>query len=140
MNEIRFIGRLAQDPEVRYTKTGKAVASFNVAVPRSYVAPGQEQREATDFIPVVVWGNLAEHCGNTLAKGFKVFVSGRLQVRSYETADNQKRRVTEVVAEFVALSIESDKGQNSGNSGSASGKPADFSQFGKDVPDEEIPF
>ena len=134
MNEIKFIGRLAKDPEVRYTKTGKAVASFPVAVSRAHAAPGQEA--ATDFIPVVAWGNLAEHCGNTFAKGYKVFVQGRLQIRSYETADSQKRRVTEVVAEFVALSIESDKGQNGGNTSS---KPADFNQFGQEI-DEEIPF
>ena len=137
MNSVKMIGRLAQDPEVRYTKTGKAVASFTVAVSRSFGQPGQEQRESTDFIPIVAWGNLAEHCGNNLAKGFRVFVEGRLQVRSYETADGQKRRVTEIVANFVAQSIESDKGMNGG--GKPSGKP-DFNQFGQDVIDEEIPF
>lgn len=141
MNSVKLIGRLAQDPEVRYTKTGKAVASFTVAVSRSFGAPGQEQRESTDFIPIVAWGNLAEMCGNNLAKGHRVFVEGRLQVRSYETADGQKRRVTEIVANFVAQSMESDKGTVSGGGGSANAsKPVDFGQFGRDVIDEEIPF
>lgn len=139
MNSVKLIGRLAQDPEVRYTKTGKAVTSFTLAVSRSYGAPGQEQRESTDFIPIVAWGNLAEMIGNTLAKGHRVFVEGRLQVRSYETTDGQKRRVTEIVANFVAQSMESEK--VTGNNGGASGKPAaDFGQFGRDVIDEEIPF
>lgn len=138
MNSVKLIGRLAQDPEVRYTKTGKAVASFTVAVSRNFGQPGQEQRESTDFIPIVAWGNMAEHCGNNLAKGHRVFVEGRLQVRSYETVDGQKRRVTEIVASFVAQSMESDKGMNS--SSANAGKPADFGQFGRDVIDEEIPF
>lgn len=137
MNSVKLIGRLAQDPEVRYTKTGKAVASFTLAVTRTFGAPGDEQRESTDFIPIVAWGNLAEMCGNNLAKGNRAFVQGRMQVRSYETTDGQKRRVTEIVANFVAQSMESDKGMNGG--GKASGKP-DFGQFGKDVIDEEIPF
>lgn len=89
MNSVKMIGRLAQEVEVRYTKTGKAVASFTVAVSRNTqpAQPGQEQRDSADFIPVVAWGNLAETCGNTLAKGSRVFVEGRMQVRSYETAD-----------------------------------------------------
>lgn len=139
MNSVKLIGRLAQDPEVRYTKTGKAVTSFTLAVSRNFGAPGQEQRESTDFIPIVAWGNLAEMIGSALAKGYRVFVEGRLQVRSYETTDGQKRRVTEIVASFVAVSMESDQG--TGNNGGASGKTAaDFGQFGRDVIDEEIPF
>lgn len=140
MNSVKLIGRLAQDPEVRYTKTGKAVASFAVAVSRNTMpaAPGQEQRDSADFIPVVAWGNLAEMCGNSLAKGQRVFVEGRMQVRSYETADGQKRRVTEVVANFVALSLESDQGTGTG--AARGGAKADFGQFGRDVIDEEIPF
>jgi len=107
MNTIKLIGRLTQEPEVRYTQTGKAVTSFTIAVPRSFAA-GQEQREASDFIPVVVWGNLAELCGKTLNKGHRVLVEGRMQVRTYEAKDGQKRRITEVIADFIAQSIQSD--------------------------------
>lgn len=140
MNSVKIIGRLAQDPEVRYTKTGKAVASFSVAVSRyTMSAASQEQKDSADFIPVVVWGNLAEMCGNSLAKGHRVFVEGRLQVRSYETNDGQKRRVTEVVANFVAQSMESDQGLNAGGA-KAAGRSADFGQFGREVGEEDIPF
>ena len=134
MNECKFIGRLAQDPEVRYTKAGRAVASFSIAVNRESVKEGGSS--LADFIPVVVWGTLAESCGNTLSKGNQIFASGRLQVRSYETTDGQKRRVTELVASFISTNILSDKKQNKQD------KPptADFSSFGKDVTDEEVPF
>lgn len=134
MNEIKFIGRLGKDPEVRYTKTGKAVATFSVAVPRDYAPQGQEP--ITDFFNIVAWGILAEFCGNNLAKGLRVFVLGRVQNRSYDDKNGQKRWTTEVTAEFVAVSMESDKGLNGGTPG----KPVDFGQFGKDVINEEIPF
>lgn len=143
MNSVQLIGNLARDPEVRFTKTGRAVALFTVAVTRSFTSPGtQEAREMTDFIPVVVWGNLAEMCGNSLAKGNRVYVEGRMQVRSYETAEGQKRWATEVVANFVA--------QNMGYSNNnkkmavaatpATAEPKGFTGLGKDVSDEEIPF
>lgn len=138
MNSINLIGRLAQVPEVRYTKNGKAVASFTIAVNR-LVYPGQAQAEATDFIPVVVWGALAEVCGNQLTKGQRVFVQGRMQVRSYEAADGQKRRVSEVVGSFVARSVEAERELTESDSAS-SAKPVDFNQFGRDVGNEKIPF
>ena len=130
-NSVKLMGRLAGDPEVRYTKTGKAVASFSVAVTREYPGKQQTEKESADFIPVVVWGNLAEHCGNSLSKGQKVLVHGRLQVRSYETNDGQKRRVTEVVADFVGQSLDAQQTQ-----------PKDgFAAMGKDVTDDDqIPF
>ena len=75
MNSVQLLGNLARDPEIRFTKTGKAVAMFTVACTRTYIPAGSaEQRELTDFIPCVAWGNLAESCGNNLAKGKRVFV------------------------------------------------------------------
>lgn len=92
-----LVGRLAQDPEVRYTQAGKAVATFSLAVSRR-VGQGQE---STDFIPIVAWEKLAEICGNNLNKGRRILVEGRLQIRSYEAQDGQKRRVAEVIAQNV---------------------------------------
>lgn len=129
MNSIKIMGRLSRDPDIRYTTSGRAVASFAVAVGRGK-APGQE-KEMTDFIPVVVWGKLAETCGNSLSKGHQVFVEGRLQVRSYDTKDGQKKWVTEVVASFVGQSLESTSKQSGG------GSP--FDAMGQAV-DEPIPF
>lgn len=133
MNKVILVGRLAQDPEVRYTQTGKAVASFNLAVNR-YVSQGQQQ---TDFIPIVAWERLAETCGNNLTKGQRILVEGRLQIRSYETPDGQKRRIAEV----VALSIEFLERKQTAAAGGGSGS-FDVSSIGSDVfpPEEEIPF
>lgn len=99
------MGNLARDPVIRATKTGRAVASFTVAVNRNYTTPQGEQKELTDWINVVAWGNLAESVGNQLKKGMRVFVEGRLSTRSYDTPEGQRRWVTEVVANFVALPL-----------------------------------
>lgn len=97
MNKVILVGRLTKDPEVKYTPTGKIVATFTLAVDRGYQK--DKEREA-DFVPIVVWGNTAEFCGNYLNKGSKILVDGRLQIRSYEK-DGQKRYVTEVIANGI---------------------------------------
>lgn len=131
MNKVILVGRLAQDPEVRYTQSGKAVASFTLAVNR--FGGGQGQNNA-DFVPIVAWEKLAETCGNNLTKGQRVLVDGRLQIRSYEANDGQKRRVAEVVAQSIEfLERRQASSSDAGN--------IDINSFGKDVfPDEEIPF
>ena len=133
VNKVILVGRLAQDPEVRYMQSGKAVASFNLAVNRFSSGQGQN----ADFIPIVAWEKLAETCGNNLSKGSKVLVDGRLQIRSYEASDGQKRRVAEVVAQSIEFLDRKQAGSNNaGNSGDLT-----VDSFGKDVfPDEEIPF
>lgn len=134
MNKVILVGRLAQDPEVRYTQSGKAVATFSIAVSRF---AGSKNTE-TDFIPIVVWEKLAEICGNNLTKGQRVLAEGRLQIRSYETQDGQKRRVAEVVAQTIEF-LER-KHQNA-PAPSDNSQPADASSFGHEVfPEEEIPF
>lgn len=128
MNKVILIGRLAQDPEVRYTQAGKAVASFNLAVNRF------GQKDSADFIPIVAWEKLAETCGNNLSKGRRIGVEGRLQIRSYETTDGQKRRIAEVVAQSIEFL---DSKQSSDNSHGNT----DVNQFGNDIfPEEEPPF
>lgn len=131
MNKVILVGRLTQDPEVRYTQSGKAVASFTLAVNR--FGGGQGQNSA-DFIPVVAWEKLAEICGNNLTKGQRVLVDGRLQIRSYEANDGQKRRVAEVIAQSIEfLERRQASMSDAGN--------IDINSFGKDVfPEEEIPF
>ena len=94
MNKIILLGRLTRDPEVRYTPTGKVVCQFTLAVDRPF-ANQEGQREA-DFIPVVIWGKQAETCGNSLTKGQRALVEGRLQIRSYDGKDGNKRWITEV--------------------------------------------
>lgn len=99
LNRIVLIGRLTRDPELRYTQNGVAVASFTLAVNRNY-KNAQGEQEA-DFIDIVVWRGQAEVCANHLSKGRLVAVEGRLQIRSYETSEGQRRKVAEVVAEAV---------------------------------------
>ncbi len=127
MNKVILVGRLAQDPEVRYTQSGKAVASFTIAVNRF---SGGGQKEA-DFIPIVAWEKLAETCGNNLTKGQRVLVEGRLQIRSYETNDGQKRRVAEVIAQTIEFLERKQPTEDN----------KEANPFGGQVfPEEEIPF
>ena len=99
LNKVILIGRLTKDPELRHTPGGAAVASFTLAVNRSF--KNQQGEIEADFIPVVVWRKQAENCANYLNKGSQIAVDGRLQVRTYEATDGQKRWVTEVIAENV---------------------------------------
>ncbi|MCI5836248.1 MAG: single-stranded DNA-binding protein [Veillonellaceae bacterium] len=107
MNSVMVMGNLTKDAELRHTKTGKAVASFTVAVTRKWTSGQGEEKEGTDYIPVVVWGKQAEAAG-ALRKGARVFVEGRFQTRSYETKEGEKRYMTEVVANLVAPQIETE--------------------------------
>ena len=136
MNKVILVGRLAQDPEVRYTQSGKAVASFSLAVSRY---GGGAQNDTTDFIPIVAWEKLAEICGNNLTKGRRILVEGRLQIRSYEGNDGQKRRISEVVAQNIEfLEAKSGAPAPMDRPSSTSSKA---SSFGSEVfPEEEIPF
>lgn len=99
LNNIVLIGRLTRDPELRYTQSGKAVATLRLAVERGTTNPQGEKE--TDFIDVVVWERQAESAANYLQKGRLVGVQGRLQIRTYETQEGQKREKAEVVAMTV---------------------------------------
>lgn len=99
LNRIILIGRLTRDPELRYVPSGQPVASFTLAVDRPFT--NQQGERQTDFIDIVAWRRLAEQVTQHLSKGRLVAVEGRLQVRSYETQDGQKRKAAEVVADAV---------------------------------------
>jgi len=99
LNRIILIGRLTRDPELRYVPSGQPVASFTLAVDRPFTNQAGERE--TDFIDVVAWRKLADQVAQHLTKGRLVAVEGRLQIRSYETQEGQKRKVAEVVADSV---------------------------------------
>lgn len=128
MNTVQILGNLARDPEVRYTKSGKAVATFTVAASNTYIDSNNETKEQTAFVNCVAWGKTGEAVGN-LRKGNRCFVEGRLQTRSYENADGQKKYVTEVVANFVGTSLMNDDAGTS-----------NFDSFENSNSDENIPF
>lgn len=134
LNRVILIGRLTRDPELRYTPNGTAVASFTIAVNRKF------NRNEADFIPVVVWNKLAEHCANYLGKGRLVALEGRIQVRSYDTQEGQKRWVTEVIGDDVKFL---DKGTSAGGPTSGAGQAAspgqdNWSDVGREVRLEDI--
>jgi len=143
MNCVVLVGRLTKDPELRYIAgTGKPVATFSIAVNRSYV--NKEGKREADFFNIVVWGKPGENCANYLAKGRLVSIKGALQTRSYETQNGDRRYVTEVVAERVEF-LES-KGRSENQAPSNTGFEKTFEPVGLDtggfqaLDDDDIPF
>ena len=130
MNTVQILGNLARDPEVRYTQSGRAVATFTVAASNTYVdSATNETKEQTAFVNCVAWGNLGEAVGN-YRKGNRLFVEGRIQTRSYEDSNGQKKYVTEVIAGFVGVSALNDMATES-----------NFENFANDKSnDENVPF
>ena len=140
MNKVFLLGRLTKDPEVRYTTTGKVVAQFTIAVDRPYT--NQEGQKEADFFPIVIWGKSAETAGNSLTKGQRVLVEGRVQIRSYEGKDGNKRWITEVVADrFEFIERREQWGNRESVSAPATPAASEMSSFGAAVADDEkIPF
>lgn len=140
MNKIILLGRLTKDPEVRYTQSGKVVTQFTLAVDRPYaVADGKKE---ADFIPVVIWGKSAELAGNSLGKGQRALVEGRVQIRSYDANDGSKRWVTEVIAdrfEFIERKADAQPAQPAQPQQQPK-RAEDWTTMGSQVFDEEIPF
>ncbi len=99
MNKVILIGRLTADPNLRYTRSGNAVANFTLAVDRPFTNQGGEKE--TDFIDIVTWRKLAEIVANNLEKGRLVAVEGRLQIRSYDDQNGVRRKAAEIVADQV---------------------------------------
>ena len=99
MNKVFLIARLVRDPELRYTSSNIPVATFSLAVNRNFA--GQNGERETDFINIVVWRKQAENCKNYINQGSQVAIDGRIQTRSYDDQNGQKRYVTEVVADNV---------------------------------------
>lgn len=104
LNKVQLIGNLTRDPELRYTPNGTAVCSFGLATNRSWASGEEgERREETEFHRIVAWNKLAELCSQLLSKGRKVYIEGRLQTRSWESPEGEKRQSTEIVAEDMML-------------------------------------
>lgn len=119
LNKVMVIGNMGRDPDLRYTSSGKPVASFSLASSRSWIAPDGKRREETEWFNIVAWGGLAEICGQKLSKSQQVYVEGRLQTRSWEDERGQRHFRTEVVAnEMIILGP---RKKSNSNSHSASG-------------------
>lgn len=101
LNKVFLIGNLTRDPELRYIPSGTAVASFGLATNRVYNTSSGEKKQETCFVRIVVWGRMAEICGEYLSKGRPVFIEGRLQYRAWDGPKGEKRNTLEVRAERV---------------------------------------
>ena len=145
-NTVTLVGNITRDPELRFTPAGQAVATFGMAVNRRYQKNGQWE-EQTSFFNVTAWGTLGENASNSLNKGARILVSGRLEQRSWETQEGDKRSVVEVVADEIGPSLRwatvaitknerREGGESSGGGGSrpASNEPAPAYAGGDEEP------
>ena len=97
VNKITVIGNLGNEPEMRFTPSGRPVTSFRVATNWRYTTPEGERKEETEWFTVVAWGRLAEQCNQFLTKGRLVYIEGRLRMRTWEGQDGQRRARNEIV-------------------------------------------
>ena len=138
VNKVIIVGRLGTDPEVKTVSENNTVARLSVATSESWTDKQGQRQERTEWHRVVVWGKLADLCGKYLSKGRQVYLEGRLQTRSWEDQQGQKRYTTEVVANTVQfLGGQSDRASDSQDSYDPS------SNFGPEPSfdsEEEIPF
>lgn len=142
LNRVFLVGNLTRDPELNYTPQGTAVGKFSIAVNRQYKGSDGELKKQTDFFNIVAWGKTGETCKKFLTKGRSVLVEGRLQNRSYETQDKQKRTVTEIIADNVQfLGSAMGGGSRPEEGGFGSGEPGPEPDFVDTPPgDQDVPF
>lgn len=131
LNRVFLMGNLTRDPELKFTPQGTAITKFSIAVNRMYKAGDGEMKKQTDFFNIVVWGKQGENCSKYLSKGRAVHLEGRLQTRSYETQDHQKRTVTEVIADNVQF-----LGGGGGQRPTSEDEAGDYSS-GNDFPESD---
>jgi single-strand DNA-binding protein len=125
VNKVILIGNLGRDPEVRYTPGGQAVANFTVATNENWTDKQGQKQERTEWHKIVVWGKLAELCGEYLSKGRQAYIEGRLQTREWTNKEGAKQYTTEVVANQVVFLSGGERGQGRGASRQGGGAPAD---------------
>ena len=139
LNHIVIMGRLCGDPEIRRTNSGVAVTSFTIACDRDFGSNGEKE---TDFVEIVCWRNTAEFVSKYFSKGRMAVVSGRLQIRSWNDKDGNKRKTAEIVADNVYFgdSKSDTQSQNSGYVGfvKAENVPNSFAPIEED--DAALPF
>ena len=135
LNKVMLIGNLGADPEIRYTPSGAAVANFNMATKAQWTTKEGEKQDSTEWHRIVAWRRLGEICGEYLHKGSLVYIEGRLQTRSWEDRDGNKRYTTEIVAQGMQML------DRAGQSAEAVSTEERFpTEEPLDVPDDDIPF
>lgn len=138
LNKAMIIGRLGQDPELRYTQGGAAVCNFNLATSEVWNDSAGKRQEKTEWHRIIVFGKQAENAAKYLKKGRQAYVEGRLQTRDWQDRDGNKRTTTEIVAQTVQF-LDSVAGGGSGrDSGGSSAPPP--TGYDQSFNDDDIPF
>jgi len=144
LNKAMIIGRLGQDPEVRYTQSNTAVATLNVATTERYKDRNGEQQENTEWHRIVAWGRLAEICQEYLKKGSLAYFEGPIQTRQWEDKDGQKRYTTEIKALNMQMLDSRGSGGSSGSKAESNNKEPMGSSVNLDDSfddmDDDLPF
>lgn len=152
LNKVMLLGNLGRDPEVRYTASGRAVASFTLATTFTWRDQEGSDQEKTEWHRIVAWGRLGEICGEYLSKGQKVYIEGRIQSRDWEDQDGNKRTTVEIVANDMIMlgspgqnqERREETGRNkrpqAGRRQASSGGGPDERSFYPPPPEDEIPF
>ncbi len=142
LNKVMLIGRLGRDPEMRYTPSGRAVTTFNVATSRSWNTANGDRRTETEWFRVVAWGNLAEICNQLLRKGQQVYIEGRLKNYRWQDDNGTQHIRTEIVAnEMIILGDRKHLRADGDNHSSHTTEeiPAEHEET-HDIPEDEFPF
>ncbi len=137
VNKVLLVGNLGKDPEIRHTPSGVAVATFSLATTSPF--KDKDGNKPTEWHNIVAWRNLAEICGKFLTKGRQVYIEGRIQTRSYDDRDGNKRYITEIVAENMQMLGSREDGQQGGNQGSSGERWQDEDYF-PPADGDKIPF
>ena len=140
-NTVTIAGNLTRDPELRFTPGGQATATFGIAVNRSWTnRQTQARQESTSFFDVVAWGSLAENAATSLAKGTRVVVTGRLDQRSWETQEGDKRSKVEITADDLAPSLRWATAQVTRTERRSSEHPPEAPEPGGEYPPDAEPY
>jgi len=140
VNKAILVGHLGRDPELRYTPNGRAVATFSLATTERWTSQDGQKNESTTWHNIVVWGKQAEIMKEYLAKGRQVYIEGRIQNRSYDDKDGNKRYISEVVVQNFQF-LGSRDGRESGSQESSSAGPPPPPPEGSDNGgDDDLPF
>ena len=139
VNKVILLGNVCQDPTVRYTKSGQAVASFSLATNEKYTKKDGSKEETVEFHRIVIWGKLGEIAGEYLSKGSQVFLEGKNQTREWDDKDGNKKQTTEVVCFTMTMLGQAGGGNQQGGKKTSSGQ---FGEGGGDdfEGDSDIPF
>lgn len=138
LNKVMLIGNLGKDPEVRFTASGQAVASFSLATSEKFKGKTGEWEERTEWHNITLWGKLAEIAGEYLSKGKTIYVEGRLQTRKWQDKSGNDRYTTDIVGDKMQML--SPKGERSGGDSSSAPKASSSSYEEPPFQDDDIPF